>query len=71
MAAFTAGFIMTCTVAPFDMCRTLLMNQKADENGNMPYASLGDCFMQIFRKSGPMGFYKGFIPILSKSVVRI
>ena len=66
MAAFTAGFIMTCTVAPFDMCRTLLMNQKADENGVMPYKSLGDCFMSIFKKSGPMGFYKGFIPIWTR-----
>jgi len=66
MAAFTAGFIMTCTVAPFDMCRTLLMNQKADENGKMPYSSLGDCFMQIFRESGPAGFYKGFIPIWTR-----
>lgn len=26
LAAFTAGFVMTVTVAPFDMCRTLLMN---------------------------------------------
>lgn len=66
MAAFTAGFIMTCTVAPFDMCRTLLMNQRADENGNMPYANLGACFMSILKKSGPMGFYKGFIPIWTR-----
>jgi hypothetical protein len=66
MAAFTAGFIMTCTVAPFDMCRTLLMNQKADENGKMPYKNLADCFMSILNKSGPMGFYKGFIPIWTR-----
>ena len=66
MAAFTAGFVMTCTVAPFDMCRTLLMNQKKDENGNMQYKNLGDCFMSILKKDGPMGFYKGFLPIWSR-----
>ena len=66
MAAFTAGFIMTCTVAPFDMCRTLLMNQKADENGKMPYKNLADCFMSILKANGPLGFYKGFIPIWSR-----
>jgi len=27
-AAFSAGFFLTCTVSPFDKCRTLLMNQK-------------------------------------------
>ena len=27
MSAFTAGFFMTCTVAPFDIIRTRLMNQ--------------------------------------------
>jgi len=26
IAAFTAGFFLTCTVSPFDKCRTLLMN---------------------------------------------
>ena len=27
-AAFASGFFLTCTVSPFDKCRTLLMNQK-------------------------------------------
>jgi hypothetical protein len=26
MSAFTAGFFMTCTVSPFDIIRTRLMN---------------------------------------------
>ncbi len=26
MSAFTSGFFMTCTVAPFDIIRTRLMN---------------------------------------------
>lgn len=66
LSAFVAGFVMTVTVAPFDMCRTLLMNQKKDANGNMQYKSLGDCFMSILKKDGPLGFYKGFLPIWSR-----
>lgn len=66
MAAFTAGLFMTITVAPFDMCRTLLMNQKKNEDGTQKYNSLGDCFMQILKEGGPLGFYKGFIPIWSR-----
>jgi hypothetical protein len=65
-SAFIAGFVMTCTVAPFDMCRTLLMNQKKDENGVFPYGNLGDCFMQILNRDGPAGFYKGFFPIWTR-----
>jgi len=30
-AAFSAGFFLTCTVSPFDKCRTLLMNQKGGD----------------------------------------
>ena len=30
MAAFGAGFFITCTVSPFDKARTILMNQPAD-----------------------------------------
>ena len=66
MAAFTAGLFMTITVAPFDMCRTLLMNQKPDADGKMPYGSLLDCAGKIISESGPMGFYKGFIPIWTR-----
>lgn len=30
MSSFTAGFFMTCTVSPFDIIRTRLMNQPLD-----------------------------------------
>lgn len=66
MAAFTAGLFMTITVAPFDMCRTLLMNQKPNADGTMPYKSLVDCAGKIISEGGPMGFYKGFIPIWTR-----
>ena len=63
MAAFTAGFFMTITVSPFDIIRTRLMNQPTDVK---LYSGFGDCFGQILKNEGPMGFYKGFIPIWSR-----
>lgn len=62
-AAFTAGFFLTCTVSPFDKCRTLLMNQ--DPN-NKKFNSLPSCFAHIIKTEGPGGLYKGFIPIWSR-----
>lgn len=59
-AAFSAGFFMTCTVAPFDMVRTRLMNQPPDAK---IYSGAGDCVMKILKADGPTGFYRGFIPI--------
>merc|ERR1712070_530216 len=47
LAAFASGFFLTCTVSPFDKCRTLLMNQKEGE-----IKSLGGAFMSIFKKKG-------------------
>jgi len=63
MAAFTAGFFMTCTVSPFDIIRTRLMNQPTDVK---LYNGFADCFMKILKNEGPLGFYKGFIPIWSR-----
>jgi|TARA_B110001450_G_scaffold117315_1_gene110800 hypothetical protein len=63
VAAFTAGFFLTCTVSPFDKCRTLLMNQ--DPN-NKQFDGLPSCFMHILKNEGPGGFYKGFFPIWSR-----
>lgn len=65
MAAFAAGFFITCTVSPFDKARTILMNQPADKvEGKLN--GLGDAFMDIYKKEGPLGFYKGFIPMWSR-----
>jgi hypothetical protein len=63
MSAFTAGFFMTCTVSPFDMIRTRLMNQPTDKK---LYNGFVDCFAKILKNEGPLGFYKGFIPIWSR-----
>jgi hypothetical protein len=59
-AAFSAGFFMTCTVAPFDMVRTRLMNQPPDAK---IYSGAGDCVIKILKAEGPTGFYRGFVPI--------
>ena len=63
MSAFTAGFFMTCTVSPFDIIRTRLMNQPSDAK---LYNGFADCFLKILKNEGPLGFYKGFIPIWSR-----
>jgi len=60
MSAFVAGFFMTCTVSPFDILRTRLMNQPVDAP---IYNGVADCFTKILATEGPLGFYKGFMPI--------
>ena len=63
MSAFSAGFFMTCTVSPFDIVRTRLMNQPADAK---LYNGFADCVAKMLKNEGPLGFYKGFIPIWSR-----
>lgn len=62
-SAVTAGFFMTCTVAPFDMVRTRLMNQPADAK---IYSNAFDCAMKIASNEGPLTFWRGFFPIWSR-----
>lgn len=61
IAATAAGFFMTCTVSPFDMVRTRLMNQPADAK---IYSNAGDCFAKIIKNEGPLRFMEGFYPHL-------
>lgn len=63
MSAFSAGFFMTITVSPFDIIRTRLMNQPSDAK---LYNGFGDCAAKILKNEGPLGFWKGFIPIWSR-----
>lgn len=62
-SAVTAGFFMTCTVSPFDMVRTRLMNQPADAK---IYNNAADCMMKIATQEGPLTFWRGFMPIWSR-----
>jgi len=62
-AAFSAGFFMATTVAPFDMVRTKLMNQPPDAK---VYSGFVDCIVKIVAKGGPGALYAGFIPIWAR-----
>jgi len=63
VAAFGAGFFMACTVSPFDMIRTRLMNQPADAR---IYKGFVDCAVKIVKSQGVQGLYAGFIPIWAR-----
>ncbi|KAL7528882.1 hypothetical protein ACHAWF_002747 [Thalassiosira exigua] len=63
VSAVAAGFFMTCTVSPFDMVRTRLMNQPADAK---LYSNAGDCFAKIVKNEGPRTLWRGFLPIWSR-----
>jgi len=63
LSAGAAGFFMTCTVSPFDMIRTRLMNQPADAK---IYNNALDCFTKIVKNEGPSTLWRGFIPIWSR-----
>ena len=58
--AFAAGFFMSCTVTPFDMVRTRVMNQPKDL---LLYKGMVDCFTQVINKEGLMAVYKWFLPV--------
>lgn len=60
VSSVIAGFVMTCTVAPFDMVRTQLMNQPTDKK---LYSGFADAVVKIARTQGPTAFYRGFLPI--------
>lgn len=62
-SAFSAGFFMACTVAPFDMVRTKLMNQPPDAK---IYKGFVDCTMKIIAAGGPGALYAGFVPIWAR-----
>jgi len=63
LSAVSAGFFMTCTVSPFDMVRTRLMNQPADAK---IYSNALDCFAKIIKNEGPATLWRGFLPIWSR-----
>ena len=54
---------MTCTVAPFDMVRTRLMNQPTDAK---LYNGFIDCATKIAKNDGVLSFWRGFFPIWAR-----
>lgn len=63
-ASVVAGFFMTCTVAPFDISRTRLMNQPPDKP--RVYHNIADTFLKIITQEGPLALWKGFIPMWAR-----
>ncbi len=57
-SSFVAGFVMACTVTPFDMIRTKLMSQTGTKS-----ETVYECVSGIIKTSGFAGLYGGFIPI--------
>jgi hypothetical protein len=62
-SAFVAGFFMTCTVAPWDMLRTKLMNQPTDKK---IYDGFSDCLVKTVKQDGVLSLWRGFIPIWAR-----
>lgn len=62
-SAFVAGFFMTCTVAPWDMLRTKLMNQPTDKK---IYTGFTDCLVKTVKSDGVLSLWRGFIPIWAR-----
>eukprot|EP00566_Odontella_aurita_P015944 CAMPEP_0113577930 /NCGR_PEP_ID=MMETSP0015_2-20120614/29166_1 /TAXON_ID=2838 /ORGANISM="Odontella" /LENGTH=282 /DNA_ID=CAMNT_0000481613 /DNA_START=38 /DNA_END=886 /DNA_ORIENTATION=+ /assembly_acc=CAM_ASM_000160 len=62
-SSFVAGFFMTCTVAPWDMLRTKLMNQPTNEQ---VYKGFTDCLVKTVQNDGVLMLWRGFIPIWAR-----
>mmetsp|Transcript_20537 Transcript_20537/g.44370 ORF Transcript_20537/g.44370 Transcript_20537/m.44370 type:complete len:162 (+) Transcript_20537:725-1210(+) len=62
-SSFVAGFFMTCTVAPWDMLRTKLMNQPTDAK---LYNGFSDCLVKTVKQDGVLSLWRGFIPIWAR-----
>lgn len=54
---------MACTVTPFDMVRTRIMNQPKDV---LIYRGMIDCFMKVTKSEGLLSVYKGFFPVWAR-----
>ena len=63
LSAFFSGFFMAVTSAPFDMLRTVLMNQPTDKK---IYNGFFDAGIKLVQKDGPLALYKGFFPIWAR-----
>lgn len=56
-SSLLAGATATTMTQPLDVMKTRMMNAAPGE-----YKSIADCASNIFKTSGLLGFYKGFVP---------
>lgn len=55
-SGMVSGFFMTCTVAPWDMIRTKLMNQPTDKK---IYNGFVDCLVKTVKEGGVTSLWRG------------
>lgn len=53
---------------PFDTVRRRMMLQSEKPKAERVYKGSVDCFLQVFRKEGAKGMYKGMVPELARGV---
>lgn len=63
-ASFIAGFFMVAAVAPFDICRTRLMNQPADKP--RIYNNIVQTLLKIVQEEGPTALWRGAVPMWAR-----
>lgn len=65
-ASFAAGFVAAVASNPVDVIKTRVMNMKVEPGQEPPYSGALNCAMTTIRAEGPLAFYKGFIPTVSR-----
>lgn len=61
LAGGSAGLVEICLMHPLDVVKTRFQIQRGKNDPNS-YKSLADCFRTMYRKEGPLSFYKGLLP---------
>lgn len=63
ICSIMSGFIMALFSAPFDISRTRVFSQ---DSKNLKYSGLIDCLVKTIKYEGPLGLYKGFLPMWAR-----
>ncbi|CAL9111095.1 unnamed protein product [Musa textilis] len=65
-ASLVAGLVASAASNPVDVVKTRVMNMKVEPGTEPPYAGAVDCALKTVRAEGPMAFFKGFVPTVSR-----
>nr|POF21421.1 mitochondrial uncoupling protein 4 [Quercus suber]POF21422.1 mitochondrial uncoupling protein 4 [Quercus suber] len=65
-ASFAAGFVASVASNLVDVIKMRVMNMKVELGSIPPYSGALDSALKTVRAEGPMAFYKGFIPTISR-----
>ncbi len=61
-----AAFFACVLSLPFDNVKTKFQRMAKGTDGKFPYTSFADCFMKTLTREGPLGFYVGFPPFMTR-----